>query len=115
MRRICIALTVALLVPTTALGWTHREHRVRRTIALTLQHEGVSRPNRLAALKLAYRESTYRPWARNHSCLGLFQLKTHSSRWADPVWNTRRANRYVVKRYGTWQSALTHSYSKGWY
>ena len=70
-----------------------------------------------ALLKICRRESGYRPTARNHSCKGLFQLKTHygPSKWKDPKWNTAKAIKYIKHRYGTARRALAHSYSHGWY
>ena len=75
----------------------------------------LSRAELSALVTLCWRESSWRPTARNHSCKGLFQLKTQSRKWADPRWNTRRANRYVHKRYGSWRAALAHSFRKSWY
>jgi hypothetical protein len=68
-----------------------------------------------ALVTLCRRESTFRPTATNGSCKGLFQLKTSSSRWADPAWNTTAAIGYIEKRYGSPRKALAHSYSRGWY
>lgn len=114
LRILTLALALALIA-TPAYGWTHAQHRVRRVIALTLQSRHVARPDRVAAITLAGRESGWNPNATNGSCLGLFQLKTRSPRWRDPVWNTARANTYVNTRYGSWRAALAHSYEKGWY
>ncbi|TLM97562.1 MAG: hypothetical protein FDZ75_04245 [Actinobacteria bacterium] len=68
-----------------------------------------------ALLKLAKRESNYNPYARNGSCLGLFQLKTKSKQWSHASVNTALAIKYIKHRYGTPRKALAHSYKYGWY
>lgn len=72
-----------------------------------------------ALVKLAYRESRLNPSARSSSgkYLGLFQLDKDmcDENWSDASWNTRRALRYITARYGSPTSALSHSYSHGWY
>lgn len=78
------------------------------------QHN-VSAADQKALIKLAKRESSWNPKARNGSCRGLFQVKTKSKRWADPAFNTSLALKYIKKRYGTPRKALAHSYSHGWY
>lgn len=115
--KLIIATALLLAIATPAYGWSHSQHRVRRTIALTLQAEHVSRLNRVAALKLAYRESGYRPTATNGSCVGVWQMKTSAprSKWSNVAWETRKANRYVIHRYRTWRAALAHSYRYSWY
>lgn len=68
-------------------------------------------------VRLAYRESTWRNWATNGSCWGLFQLSNSMKRWQwyNPNWNTDRAIHYIIGRYGTPSKALQHSYDYGWY
>ncbi len=68
-------------------------------------------------VKLAYRESSWRNWATNGACWGLFQLSNGMKtwRWWQPDWNTDRAIHYIIGRYGTPSRALAHSYRYGWY
>jgi hypothetical protein len=68
-------------------------------------------------VKLAYRESSWRNWATNGSCWGLFQLSSGMKtwKWYVPNWNTDRAIHYIIGRYGTPSRALAHSYRYGWY
>ena len=70
-----------------------------------------------ALLKIANRESGFRPTATNGPCKGLFQLATSHgrSKWSKPGWNTRKAIRYIKHRYGTPTAALRHCYRYGWY
>jgi len=69
-----------------------------------------------ALVTLCYRESSFKPSARNGSCKGLFQIKTRNPRWADPKWNINAAFAYIARRYhGSPRAALAHSYSDGWF
>jgi len=68
-----------------------------------------------ALVELCRRESTFRPTATNGLCKGLFQLKTSSSRWSDPAWNTDTAIGYIARRYGSPRGAIAHHDAHGWY
>lgn len=57
-----------------------------------------------ALLWMAKRESNYHPTSESRSeCHGLFQLSkgmAHGHPWKDPIWNTKRAIKYMKGRYG---------------
>jgi len=114
---IAAAFTVAAASPAMALTMTAKKRAVIKIITAEAKKKGLSKAEISALLKICKRESGYRPTARNHSCKGLFQLKTSfgASKWKDPAWNTRKAIRYIKHRYGTCRAALRHSYSRGWY
>lgn len=73
-----------------------------------------------SADKLIQRESSWNPNAVNKSsgACGLVQALPCSKlgpNWNDPVVALKWGQKYVVGRYGSWDSALAHSYSHGWY
>ena len=119
MRRnlILLCLLVTLALPAPAHAYSRKQHHARRVIVLTLRAKHQPKAEIRAALKLAYRESSWNPKARTGKYRGLFQLgfRGMGNRWKSASWNTRRANRYVASRYGTWCAALAHSYSHCWY
>jgi hypothetical protein len=70
-------------------------------------------------LWIAKRESNYHPRSHSRSeCHGLFQLSAgmaHGHPWTDPVWNTKRAIRYMKGRYGGILRAKAFWSSHHWY
>jgi hypothetical protein len=68
---------------------------------------------------IAKHESTYHNWSHSRSqCHGLFQLSrgmAHGHRWWDPLWNSRRAIRYMRGRYGSIHKAYLFRQRHGWY
>lgn len=117
-------LLVLMLVIAFAVGAAtpaFAKHPSRKQVIVIIKKvaksKGLSKADIRALLTLCRRESTFRPTARNHSCKGLFQLKTHYGyrKWSDPAWNTRKAIKYIKHRYGSARRALSHSYRYGWY
>lgn len=122
--RLLIATLLLVLIATPA--YAHRmppkhlsasQARHKATIVRVGHSLHLSRPEIRAMLILGWRESGWRPTARNGNCRGAFQLNfRHMGRkWRNLAWNTRRANRYVKHRYGSWRRALAHSYRCNWY
>jgi SLT domain-containing protein len=99
------------------MALTAKQRRVVKIIKIQAKKKNLNRIQTAALLKIAKRESTFRPTATNGSCKGLFQLKTSfgRSKWANPAWNTRKAIRYIKARYGSPTAALRHCYRYGWY
>jgi SLT domain-containing protein len=113
-----LSMLAGSVTPAMASAKSARAIRHAKVIAIikaTAKEKKLGNGQIKALLILCRRESGYNPKARNHSCKGLFQLKTKSKKWADPVWNTAKAIRYIKHRYGTPKRALAHSYSHGWY
>jgi hypothetical protein len=110
------AFIAAAVTPAMAQS-AKRRAEVIKIIKTEASKQHLNKAEISALLKICKRESGYRPTARNHSCKGLFQLKTRfgRSRWADPAWNTRKAIRYIKHRYGSARAALRHSHRYGWY
>jgi hypothetical protein len=117
--RTALALLLALAftagAATPAMAMTKKA--VIKTITTEAKKSHYSKAQVSALLKICARESGFRPAAQNHSCKGLFQLKTSFGRkqWANAAWNTRKAIRYIKHRYGTATAALGHSNRYGWY
>jgi hypothetical protein len=101
--------------------WCGKRHSVnynKRAIRHVARvHRRLSEADTKRLLWLARKESTYRNWATNGSCKGLFQLMTKQpkSKWANPKWNTNRAITYIFDRYGSVANAVAHSQRYGWY
>jgi hypothetical protein len=112
-----LAAVFAMGAASPAMALSAKKKAVIRIIKAESRKKHLSAAEIKALLKICKRESGYRPTARNHSCKGLFQLKTRygRSKWANPAWNTRKAIRYIKHRYGTCRAALRHSYRYGWY
>jgi hypothetical protein len=71
-----------------------------------------------AMKKIADYESHDHPTSHSAGCWGLFQLSTSMVKghpWSDPVWNTKRAVKYVKSRYGSPVKAWAHIKKSGWY
>ena len=102
---------------TPAMALSAKKKAVIKVIKTAAKTRKLNTAEIAALLKICKRESGYRPTARNHSCKGLFQLKTHfgASKWTDPRWNTLKAIKYIKHRYHTCRAALSHSYHYGWY
>jgi hypothetical protein len=100
-----------------AMALSAKKRAVIKIIRAEAKKKHLKKADIAALLKICKRESGYRPGARNHSCKGLFQLKTKfgRSKWANAAWNTRKAIRYIKHRYGTARAALRHSNRYGWY
>ena len=85
--------------------------QVRACICRVARKEHCGRRDRRALVWIAGRESTWNPWARNGSCLGVFQLAHVARRWARHEWpgwhwfdaadSTRAAIHYCRVRYGS--------------
>ena len=109
------ALTFIVAATSPAMARSAHRSSVVRTIRSVAQSKHLSARETSSLLKIARMESGYHPTARNHSCKGLFQLKTRSAQWANPAWNTARAIGYIRHRYGSVARALRFHYSHGWY
>ncbi len=75
-----LALTFALGVASPAMALTAKQKRVVKIIKIQAKKKNLSNVQIAALLKIAKRESTFRPTATNGSCKGLFQLKTSFGR-----------------------------------
>ena len=100
--------------------WCGKKHSAtynKRVIRSVAKSRGYGSTNTDRLLWIAKRESTYRNWASNGPCKGLFQVNTHKSKskWANPYWNTNRAITYIKGRYGTPYKAIQHIHRYGWY
>lgn len=85
---------------------------------LWAEQAGIMLPD--AAIKLIGRESSCNPSAQNptSSACGIAQniRGCDSAGYGhDPLTQLIWMRDYIVGRYGSWDSALNHSYSKGWY
>ncbi len=81
---------------------------------------GISPSDYSAVEILVMRESSWNPSAVNPTsgACGLTQALPCSKigpNWSDPVVALAWGDAYVKGRYGSWQAALAHSYSVGWY
>ena len=112
-----MVLTFIVGAATPAMALSAKKRHVVNIIKKVARAKHYGPKQRTALLKIAKRESGYRPTARNNSCKGLFQLMTSfgKNKWAKASWNTARAIRYIRHRYGTPRKALAHSYRYGWY
>lgn len=76
---------------------------IRETVAKVGYDSGLSKTEVAALLWMAKRESNFHPNSESSSeCHGLFQLSkgmAHGRPWRDPVWNTKRAIKYMRGRY----------------
>lgn len=120
VRTVLVLLLATVFIAGAASPAFAKKYSRRQVISIiktVAKSKGLGAADIRALLKLCKRESTFRPTARNHSCKGLFQLKTHYGyrKWSDPAWNTRKAIRYIRHRYGNARAALSHSYRYGWY
>jgi hypothetical protein len=116
-------VTKAFSGPTTpvvpARPVVRRKLTVKQIIARTGYAAGLSRAEVDAMLWMAKRESNYHPTSHSRSnCHGLFQLSkgmAHGHAWSDPVWNTKRAIRYMKGRYGGVLRAKAFWVAHHWY
>jgi hypothetical protein len=92
-----LALTFVVPAASPAMALSAKKRAVIEIIKAEATKKHLSKAEIAALLKICKRESGYRPTARNHSCKGLFQLKTRYGRakWTNPAWNTRKAIRYI--------------------
>lgn len=113
---LAVVFTVGAATPALAVSSKERK-KAYQAITATARKQHLSGADTRALLKLAKRESSYNRRARNHSCKGLFQLKTKAPmrQWSNAAWNTRKAIAYMKHRYGSPARALRHSYRYGWY
>jgi len=92
---------------------------VKQIIAKVGREKGLSKAEIAALLWMAKRESNYHPTSHSRSeCHGLFQLSAgmaHGKPWKDPVWNTKRAIKYMKGRYGGVLQAKAFWMSHHWY
>lgn len=124
---IALSLTVFFGITTAAVAcdgrydsWCGKNHAAsynKSAIKRVAELRGYGPENTERMLWIAYRESTYRNWATNGPCKGLFQVNTSKpkSSWANPYWNTNRAITYIKNRYGTPARAIQHIKRYGWY
>lgn len=80
---------------------------------------GIPQDQWSAAETLVQRESSWNPLAMNNigacSLVQALPCSKIPGDWRDPVTALRWGHGYVVSRYGTWNSALAHSYNNNWY
>ncbi len=112
-----LALTFVIAAASPAMALSAKKRAVIKIIKSVAKQKHLSAAETKALLKIAKMESGYRTTARNHSCKGLFQLKTHfgRSKWTNAAWNTAKAIRYIKHRYGSVRKALRFHYRHGWY
>lgn len=96
-----------------------RKLTVREIVAKVGRDAGLSKSEVDALLWIAKRESNFHPTSHSRSeCHGLFQLSAgmaHGHPWKDPVWNTKRAIKYMRGRYGGVAKAKAFWLSHHWY
>lgn len=115
--------TIGSVQPTTALEPASvaqkKKRSVRRIIIDTGHAAHLSQVEVKALLWLAWRESRFHPTSHSRSnCHGLFQLSkgmAHGKPWKNPVWNTKRAIKYMRGRYGGVLQAQRFWRSHHWY
>jgi hypothetical protein len=96
-------------------------HAAARGVHYTIRsitHEyGYSRANENAMLWISDRESEDNPRCVYRGHYGLFQMTFGivGARWRNPGWNTRRALKYIGKRYGSPLKAKRFWLRNGWY
>ena len=110
-----MAFAVGMTSPAMALS--AKKKKIVKIIRTVAKAKHLSKSETKALLKIAKMESGYRRTARNHSCKGLFQLKTNvgKAKWASAKWNTAKAIKYIKHRYGSVHAALKFHYAHGWY
>jgi hypothetical protein len=110
---VCAAASFAIAGATPAYAATVHETITRCTTAAGFGSLDVA-----AMKKIADYESHDRPKSHSKTCWGLFQLSTAvvaGHPWSDADWNTRRALKYIKRRYKTPRAAWTHIKRTGWY
>jgi len=119
VRRSLLACVLAASVLAAALPAQAYAATAIHTIISTYTHAaGFGSKDVSAMMKIADYESHDNPNAHSASCWGLFQLSSAMVKdkpWSDPVWNTKRALKYVKSRYGTPRKAWAHIKKTGWY
>lgn len=89
---------VPVVIPVAA-----KKLSIRELVAKVGRDSGLSKTEVAALLWMARRESNFHPNSESSSeCHGLFQLSkgmAHGKPWRDPVWNTKRAIKYMHGRY----------------
>jgi hypothetical protein len=91
---------------------------IHATISKYTLAAGFTAADVMAMEKIADYESHDHSTSHSRGCWGLFQLSTAMVKghpWSDPAWNTRRALKYVKRRYGNPRKALAHIKKTGWY
>jgi hypothetical protein len=115
---------VACLFAVTALATTlptqaaYASTSIHSIITKYTEAAGFGSSDVTAMKQIADYESHDNPKSHSKTCWGLFQLSTKMVKghdWSDPVWNTKRALKYVKSRYGTPRKALAHIKKTGWY
>jgi hypothetical protein len=120
IRRILVACAFAVIASTAALPAqpAYASLSVHAIISKYTLAAGFAAADVTAMKKIADYESHDHPASHSKGCWGLFQLSTSMVKghpWSDPAWNTRRALKYVKRRYGTPRKALAHIKKTGWY
>ena len=125
MRRPMLLTTIAVLGVAAPARASERSRREARACICRVSKEAhCGRRDRRALVWIAGRESTWNQWARNGSCLGMFQLGPDVRHWARRRWegwrwfraadSTRAAIHYCRVRYGSPAAAkewwLEHGY-----
>lgn len=93
----------ALVAPPAPVAPKAKKLTVRQSITLAGRQRGLSKREISALMWICKRESGFGPRARTGKYHGLFQLSIGMVRgkpWKDPIWNTKRAIKYMKGRYG---------------
>jgi hypothetical protein len=125
MRLITLTVIAAMLVlasPASAsapvltlnqrIGQLNNEEKVELAISTFTKNKAEAR----CAKKIAYKESRYRPEAKNKvsSARGIWQLM-----WGKPDWDifkqAEQAHKYVQHRYDTWCKAYSFHQERNWF
>ncbi len=119
LRRTFVVLALASAALATALP-AHAANAltIHQIIAKYTLAAGFHADDVAAMKRISDYESHDNPKTHSRTCWGLFQLSTSmvaGHPWADPVWNTKRAVRYVKSRYGNPIKAWAHIKKTGWY
>ena len=115
---IACAFAVAVLAVSIQAKTAFAAQSVHSIITTCTTAAGFGSPDVTAMKKIADYESHDHPRSHSSSCFGLFQLSKNMVKghpWADPVWNTRRALKYIKHRYATPRKAWAHIKRTGWY
>ena len=120
LRRTLIAAVFAVTALAAALPAqaAYASMSVHQIISKYTLAAGFGSADVTAMKKIADYESHDNPKSHSTTCWGLFQLSTKMVKghpWSDATWNTKRALRYVKRRYGTPRKALAHIKKTGWY
>ena len=113
-------VTVALLTTGNAYAVPHYSQAYSKTQIRQAAAEAHATARDLHDLfYICQHESNFHNWSHSRSeCHGLFQLSrgmAHGHKWWEPLWNSRRAIRYMRGRYGSIHRAYLFRKRHGWY